>query len=288
MQKRSSDRRPARGELSSISFDESLPVLAYDYVQRDEKILKLHHHAVFEVGLCHHGSGIFVIEDKCFDFKAGDLVLINSSEYHLAQSHRGTQSDWTFLHFDENKLIDGRNELNLSRLSGPDFCNRINSQQAPAIRHTFDIICKELKQQADHWQELVKSSIQQLIILLTRLPQTNSGITPKHSDIAVIAPAIELISSQYTEDISNTDLAQACHMSEVHFRRRFKKATGSTPHQYLNAFRIQLASGLLQQSDKSILHIALECGFPTLSTFNRQFKQQMNCSPREHRKIANA
>ena len=98
-----------------------------------------------------------------------------------------------------------------------------------------------------------------------------------------IAPAIGLMSTAYSEDIHNQQLADACNMSEAHFRRQFKHCTGHSPHQYLNSIRIHMACGLLKQDDYSILQIALECGFPTLSTFNRQFIHQMKMTPREHR-----
>jgi len=45
-----------------------------------------------------------------------------------------------------------------------------------------------------------------------------------------------------------------------------------------------MASSLLISTDKRVLDIALETGFPTLSSFNRDFKKQLGSSPREWRK----
>ncbi len=289
MQKRSSHpgsragSKPPKGGVDAIDTDENFPIMAYDFVQKDEKINALHQHNVMEVGLCHRGSGIFIIEDKCFDFKQGDIVVINSSEFHLAQSHRNTTSDWTFIHFHTEHFLGDVPLQAIEDLSGPDFHNRFHSGDYPRLRHAVDIIIAELKEKQKNWQTLVHASLQQLLVLLSRLPSGDQS-TPHNLDMTSIAPAIGLISTKYAEQINNQDLADVCEMSEIHFRRQFKHSTGQTPHQYLNNFRIRMACGLLEQEELSIIEVALECGFPTLSTFNRQFKQQMGKSPRDFRK----
>lgn len=255
--------------------------MTYSFEQHDQQINELHYHPVMEIGVCHAGSGIFVVEDKCFAFRQDDIFIINSSEYHLAQSHRGTSSQWTFLHFDVPAFIG---ELPLQRildLNGPQFRNQFSSSEQLHLRHTIDVIIDELHDQATDWQALVRSSLQQLLILLSRLP-LESGSHTQHN-MQPIAPAISLMSNSYADDLSNEQLAAACYMSEVHFRRQFKRCTGQTPHHYLNKIRIHMACSLLAQSDLSVLQIAIECGYSTLSTFNRQFKQQTGVTPREQR-----
>ena len=258
--------------------------MAYDFIQKDKTINELHRHDVMEIGICHAGSGIFVIEDKCFDFQRGDIVVINNSEYHLAQSHRGTTSSWTFLHFQTDAFHKSIPLAEILNLSGPTFCNRILAKDNAAIRHCVTVIINDLAEQPKHWQSCVQASIQQLLALICRLPNKNTKKASTVKDLSCIVPAIALMSTNYHEPISNAELAATCHLSEAHFRRQFKTLTGQTPHHYLNQMRIQMAIGLLQNSDKSILSIALECGFSTLSTFNRQFKEQMACSPRDYRK----
>ena len=287
MQKRSSHPGESiyRGEVSLVTVDDDFPVMAYDFTQEDKTINELHRHEVMEIGLCHEGSGIFVIEDKCFDFQAGDIVVINSSEYHLAQSHRGTNSAWTFLHFKTDAFNEPIALDEIMSLSGPSFCNRILAKENSAIRHCVEVIIKDLADKPKHWQACVRASIQQLLALICRLDNKNTAQTHSLKDLSCVVPAIALMSTHYHECISNADLADACHLSEAHFRRQFKSLTGQTPHHYLNQMRIQIALGLLQNSDKSILSISIECGFSTLSTFNRQFKEQMACSPRDYRKV---
>lgn len=52
----------------------------------------------------------------------------------------------------------------------------------------------------------------------------------------------------------------------------FKNTMGTSFIDYLNEYRLTMASRLLISSDSSILDIAAEVGFDNLSYFNRSFK----------------
>ena len=48
--------------------------------------------------------------------------------------------------------------------------------------------------------------------------------------------------------------------------------------------RLMMAEQLLHDTALSVLEISERCGFPCLSTFNRQFLRRSGISPREFRK----
>jgi AraC-like DNA-binding protein len=70
----------------------------------------------------------------------------------------------------------------------------------------------------------------------------------------------------------------------AYLSRSFKKAAGITYVSYLNVFRLNKACYLLDNTDKSILGCALEVGYSSLRTFNRNFKNHFGISPAEYRK----
>lgn len=79
------------------------------------------------------------------------------------------------------------------------------------------------------------------------------------------------------------DIALFAHTSVSFLYKVFKEYSNFTPMAYLSYVRISKAAEMLKTTDKKIKEIALECGFVSIQTFNRQFGQQMNCSPREYR-----
>ncbi|WNC74201.1 helix-turn-helix domain-containing protein [Thalassotalea psychrophila] len=83
----------------------------------------------------------------------------------------------------------------------------------------------------------------------------------------------------YSEEFDFAQLVQQFGMSKRNFARRFQKATGNNPLQYLQELRLTMAKEMLIYSDNSIKHIALDVGYQDSSYFSAIFKRQMNMSP---------
>lgn len=91
------------------------------------------------------------------------------------------------------------------------------------------------------------------------------------------------IDEHYTENIMLEDIADQAGFSKFHFSRLFKQYTDFTFCDYLNFKRIKEAEKFLGMLDYSITEVALMTGFSSISTFNRLFKKQHNCTPSEYR-----
>ena len=90
--------------------------------------------------------------------------------------------------------------------------------------------------------------------------------------------------NNYMEKITIEDVAKEVNLSQSHFMKYFKNTMGTSFIDYLNEYRLTMASRLLISSDSSILDIAAEVGFDNLSYFNRSFKKRFQQTPREYRK----
>ena len=86
------------------------------------------------------------------------------------------------------------------------------------------------------------------------------------------------------EKITIEDISKEVHLSQSHFMKYFKNTMGISFIDYLNEYRLTMASRLLLSSDSLILDIAAEVGFDNLSYFNRLFKKRFQQSPRDYRK----
>jgi AraC-like DNA-binding protein len=80
------------------------------------------------------------------------------------------------------------------------------------------------------------------------------------------------------------ELAALAGLSAPHFYRRFRKATGSTPVDWLRHQRINDAKQRLSQSRASIRVIAEELGYRDPFYFSRDFKKLVGLSPRDWRR----
>jgi AraC family transcriptional regulator len=84
-------------------------------------------------------------------------------------------------------------------------------------------------------------------------------------------------------NLSLQKMSEVAELSKYHFIRQFRHSTGLSPHQYVKQQRIEKAKQLLKQEERSIIEIALECGFSNHSHFSKTFRKVTNITPRQFR-----
>lgn len=85
--------------------------------------------------------------------------------------------------------------------------------------------------------------------------------------------------------LSAPDVCAALGASYESVRRQFRRDNGITLHQYIHGRLIQQAAMQLLMTDRTIQEIAGRLGFQDEFYFSRLFKQKMDYSPREYRRI---
>ena len=98
-----------------------------------------------------------------------------------------------------------------------------------------------------------------------------------------IEEAIYLITASSQENISVSDLARHAGMSEVYFRKLFKKVTGISPVKFSIDCKINRAKELLAVDYLTLEDVSERCGFSSLSYFCRVFKENTDMTPGEFR-----
>lgn len=99
-----------------------------------------------------------------------------------------------------------------------------------------------------------------------------------------IKDVCKYITEHYEKDLTLDSIADYAGFSPYYFSRIFKKETGYNFVEYVTSQRIKQAQILLADSSLSITDVAYQAGFKSISTFNRVFLREKNCSPREYRK----
>ncbi len=86
------------------------------------------------------------------------------------------------------------------------------------------------------------------------------------------------------EPLTVDDLAARSAMSPRTFARRFLATTGTTPHQWLQRQRVQLAQRLLEVSDLPVETVAERSGFCTAGNLRKHFNRILLTSPQAYRR----
>jgi transcriptional regulator GlxA family with amidase domain len=98
------------------------------------------------------------------------------------------------------------------------------------------------------------------------------------------AQAIDYLKEKFNEPLRTAELAKMAGMSVSQFERRFRRALGSSPRQYLLRLRVDSAARLLTFTNRPIAQISKECGFHDHAHFTRSFKKMMSMTPLSFRK----
>ncbi|WP_081665355.1 helix-turn-helix transcriptional regulator [Mycobacterium sp. UM_CSW] len=95
--------------------------------------------------------------------------------------------------------------------------------------------------------------------------------------------AKDLVDAHYYEPLCVTDLAAAAGLSPAHFSRRFKRAFGESPHQYLLTRRLERAAALLRTTDWTVAAICIAVGWESVGSFTTSFRRMFGATPQTYR-----
>lgn len=103
------------------------------------------------------------------------------------------------------------------------------------------------------------------------------------SDDPMIASCQEWLALHYRTRAPIASIVARSGLPERSFLRRFTKATGMKPIDYLHAVRIEEAKQLLETSEMSVEAIADEVGYEDVSFLNRLFRRKTGLTPAQYR-----
>lgn len=94
----------------------------------------------------------------------------------------------------------------------------------------------------------------------------------------------EYVLKNFRQKIALGELANLLHMTPTSFSRYFSMKNNKSFSRFLSEIRIKHACKLLTETENTIEQICYECGFNTLSNFNRQFREIMLKKPSQYKK----
>ena len=90
------------------------------------------------------------------------------------------------------------------------------------------------------------------------------------------------IREHITEDITPADLAKASNFSPWYARKLFIKNLGMAPAVYIRRLRLTMSALRLRDEKMAILDIAMEMGFGSVDGYQRAFRREFGCNPKEY------
>ncbi|OQP66306.1 hypothetical protein A3860_12445 [Niastella vici] len=112
--------------------------------------------------------------------------------------------------------------------------------------------------------------------------------TYKEKDNDRIDKVFKYVFTNFNKDIQLEAVSALVCMNKQAFCRFFKSRTQKTFIEFVNSIRIGHACKLITEGETQIANLAYDCGFNSLSNFNRLFKEIKGVTPSEYRKMIEA
>jgi len=252
----------------------------------------IHCHAEYELNFAEHASGVRrVVGDSSEIIGDYDLVLITGKDLeHVWEQHECSSRDIR--------------EITIQFSSDLFLKNFISKNQFDSIRWMLERAKCGLSfpiqaiMRVYNWLDKLASEEQgfyavvHFLCILYELSLYDNAKVLASSSFAKIETFSEsrrvqkvqkFIADHYQEEIRLSTLADMVGMTSVSFSRFFRLRTGKTLSDYILDIRLGFAGRMLVDSTKTIAEICYDSGFNNLSNFNRMFKRQKGCSPKEFR-----
>ncbi len=239
--------------------------------------LSRHYHDTFEIYYLTKGSCTYFINDKCYEVKEGDIVLIPPGVIHNTV-YSGMSRTRRLINCSEKYI-----PTTLRENIGDILYTYRNPLVRPEIDRIFDNIEKEYLQGDSYSKDMLVYLTGELFLLLARNKNSREEIS---TGLASVERALAYVNGNFTSDITLSDTAEACHMSPEHLSRSFKKETGLGFNEFVNMLRLQKAEYMLKNDKNlSIAEIAFACGFNDSNYFSEKFRREYGYTPSYIRRV---
>lgn len=277
-----------RNNISDFPINISRPkVLSYNIGECD-----MHIHDEVEILVGIGGQLEVKTEHESVMLFKGDAVVINRRVPHATRSCVPYTGDILF-QFRPEKLPGHESEymnryLSVLMTSEKREMVHISSETETAkkISEYLTAICDEREKTEKSFANFIFGYTELLLGVLYR-NNILENIRQNYDthELKKIWRVIEYIDKNYSKTITLEALCGILNMNKNYFCRVFKKATGTTPTEYINFVRVWKAENLLTTTKQSVLEISMEVGFSSVSYFNRIFKKLKNTNPTTYRNV---
>ena len=229
------------------------------------------------------GTVAITIDQDKYHLNEGDFLLINANKPHSVVN---TVKDVLCARF----MFDYPMMMEYMKTDQLLFwCNTVvdKDEAYKPLRKIMDQILnmyfEEMSEEKFHLHSLYYEMIYLLVSnFMVKISDNRIKNSENEEDVRIFEVK-NYIQANYYKQISLNDLADKLHLSYAYLSKYIRKHLGLSFTEYLNNIRLYHALDELIHTDKKIISIAVDSGFPTSTAFNKSFKELYKKTPSEYR-----
>ncbi len=261
---------------------------------KDSFTFPVHRHAEFEINFVENCAGARrIVGDSVEDVGDFDLCIVGHGVEHGWEQHNCKSGYIREITIQFPVDIFGNEMLRRTQMQSVktllDNSAKGVAFPIPSIMRVYHLIEELLTAPSSFYQMMKLIEILHVMAIDPKGRQlsssTEAGTGTQSVSNARLRKTQEYIAANFRNEIRLNDLAKMAGMSPSSFSRFFKLRTGRSLSDYIIGIRLDVASRDLVSTRTPIADICYASGFNNVSNFNRIFKKNKGCTPKEFREV---
>ena len=164
------------------------------------------------------------------------------------------------------------------------YSRQITKKNRTLVKQMFQL---QQEQEQKETELLAKTTFETATVLQSESDAVNLCPESRKDKICLALRDLMLKEKVYRDEtLSRTSLTTRLGINRYALEDAFMFCFGTPFSEYINLLRLNDSIVMLQESDLSMEEISEKVGYGTLRTFQRQFKEKYDMSPKEYRRLA--
>jgi AraC-like DNA-binding protein len=244
---------------------------------------KRHHHAELELNLVTRGLGTYLLGNRRYQIRRGDLLWLFPAQEHVLFEATADFEMWIAVfrrRVIKRTATDADTRVLPQKEPVGEFCRRLTEQDVGRFEQLF----QELADSADQFS-LLNAGLSYSLLQAWRCFRRAADVPVRD-----VHPAVERAARLIRDNAdghSLESLARLAGLSATRLSRLFKEQTGFAIVDFRNRQRMERFLEIYGTGQRqTMLDAALESGFGSYPQFHRVFRRIMGYSPMQHRRHA--
>ena len=218
------------------------------------------------------------INGEATEFLPGSFIVWTTEKPYAYEAEDGQRAAYLWIHFSGHWA--GALLAQLQIKTGQFYHTRLQGESTERLQQLFLTLFEEFTLRHIGFDEVATGLLQQILVLLVRnCEAVGREELPR-------LQTIFYIHQHFSEHLTVAQLALMEHMSPSRYRALFHRSTGCSPQEYILSVRMNHASQMLLETNRTVADVAADCGYKDEFYFMRLFKQRKGLTPGTFRKQA--
>ena len=257
---------------------------AYDDIKRFDFFFSGEQHDFWEFVYVASGTVGATADNRVYELSSGQVIFHKPMEFHKLWSTGGTEPHVIIMSFDASG--PGMKNFENSIFLMPQTASKQLFEIFEEIEHLFERssnLSLKLKDNLDDYSLNLLAIHMEMLLLEILKGKKQKVSEDEHAGAETYRTIIDMMNDNINKNLTITDFANLCGISESYLKKIFTKYSGSGPAKYFLRLKISRACTMLLNG-ATVAQVSKHLEFANQQYFSTVFKRETGYSPTVYKK----